>query len=427
MSKNGKTGVSVVLNGGEKEMNSATIPIRWFYSDEVIDKIPRYILFFEQNEREKEDFGNASAGRRYACKASDACKFIQLFSSGYHRMMIVVVAGGDEEKAIRVINDFLDVSRRGYYSLSLRWKKAEEGDLSCFSSLFVAFTVVEFEVPEELFAKKPETKLGKAIWKWVNLLFDEEPVDKCHYWKRNIIAPFIVPIWCFFKYLICGTVYSLYVLLASLITFFVGYRPRHVLKEMWGAFTFNRYNEWSVKKDFDLSPYDEHSHYRLWSVKRVNKKGEKLEELKYKYMPITPLVASLVLSVVYLVVYGIYYFISDVIRQISFNNWVIIFAIPTVSFFLHKITLYSQKNAFKREEKRRKAEILQKEKAQNRLETQKREYKKWMMKNFGLSNKPEKVDLKHIPIPQDLSERVIQKFYVGFWMLKIKVCKPFSN
>ncbi|PJA92247.1 hypothetical protein CO134_01085 [Candidatus Kuenenbacteria bacterium CG_4_9_14_3_um_filter_39_14] len=45
-----KIGISVVLNGGKKEMNSATIPIEWWFSKEIIEKDPKYIVFFEQDE-----------------------------------------------------------------------------------------------------------------------------------------------------------------------------------------------------------------------------------------------------------------------------------------------------------------------------------------------------------------------------------------
>jgi len=72
-----KVGIDVTLNGGKKEMNSATIPIEWWLSKEVIETDPHYIIFFEQNQGEKNHgYRNGECGRRYACKVTDAFKYI---------------------------------------------------------------------------------------------------------------------------------------------------------------------------------------------------------------------------------------------------------------------------------------------------------------------------------------------------------------
>ncbi|MEK7565240.1 MAG: hypothetical protein AAB501_03325 [Patescibacteria group bacterium] len=39
-------GMEVVLNGGKKEMNSATIPVQWVFSDETIAKAPQVFAVF---------------------------------------------------------------------------------------------------------------------------------------------------------------------------------------------------------------------------------------------------------------------------------------------------------------------------------------------------------------------------------------------
>ena len=81
---NGKTNekkvdpdIKVVLNGGKREMDAATIPIQWFFSKEVIEKKPEYLLFFEQNKKEVEEgLASAREGHRYVCRVSEGTKFI---------------------------------------------------------------------------------------------------------------------------------------------------------------------------------------------------------------------------------------------------------------------------------------------------------------------------------------------------------------
>jgi hypothetical protein len=54
-------------------------------------------------------------------------------------------------------------------------------------------------------------------------------------------------------------------------------------------------------------------------------------------------------------------------------------------------------------------------------------HKEWLLKNFALSKKTKKVDLNKLPVPIGRKDRVVQKFYVGFWQLKNRVCKPFAK
>ena len=238
-------GISVALNDGKKEMNSATIPIEWWFSREVIEKDPRHVLFFEQNKGEKESFHNSVRGRRYACEVGDAFKFLQLFSPGYHRLMVVVISGTGD-KAEKRLDRYLRKENE-YYSTSLDWTDTRNNELHEYGGDLIAATVEEFLVPQELFAKKPETKLGRMVWKWTNLLFEDEPRDRCHYRKRKALAftlqPFMVLVYLLAVYAIGGTFYALYILLASFSVFLIGFRPCPILKEMYRAFTFTRYKE----------------------------------------------------------------------------------------------------------------------------------------------------------------------------------------
>lgn len=417
-----KVGIDVVLNGGKEEMNSATIPIEWWLSKEVIEKDPQYVLFFEQNGTEKSYHDGSAHGRRYVCKITDAFKFLQLFSPGYHRVMVIAISGEDR-KVEDMLWRYLRKQIGDEYFVSLDWEAAKNNDLQGqgYEECLVASTVKEFEVPQELFAKKPETNLGRLIWKWVNLCFENDPRDECNYLERKILAfmlqPFLVIFWYFLKYLLVGTLHASYILLVSFATLFVGFRPRPVLKEMWGAFTFTRCPRWGVKKfgryDFTFAK----TTFRLWSITKVERDG-KFENV-LKYMPITPLLATLIMGAVVGLYFLIRFFLVDVLSVTLISLGIV--AVIAFVFVVCEFLKYLNKTAPGRREKRRLKTIeAEKERMTYQELTRKR-----MLESFDLSKKTDEVFLDRTP--PDLQGKVIQKFRVSYWTLKAKVCKPFSK
>ncbi len=390
------TNVALTLNGGEKELNSATIPVEWWVSEEVIKRDPKYILFFEQNEKEKDQYNDGNRGRRYLCKFSDGIKFLELFSSGYHRLIAVVIAG--EEKSCRKLaesflerrsSSLYEENYKNYYNKSLRWEKeAERVDRV---SLFFS-NVEELEAPRELFAQKPKTKLGKLIWEWANLFYESPPRDECHYGKRKMIAPFSVLL----GYGIIGTIYATYILLASLLVLFAGYRPDPILREMWRAFTLNR-DGWEVRKYCWRD-----DSYRLWSIDKTDK------EIRLSVVPWQVTIALVAMA-------GLYYMVKtwpfSTLSLIGFGI-VIIISILIVCLFLSHLK--------KTKEERRKACEEARKRAAKAAQ-------RWLEENFDLSKKRDKVDPNQLPVPPTLSGRIVQKFRVSYWTLKAKVCKPFDN
>ena len=403
-----KTGIEVILNGGKEEMNSATIPIEWWFSKEVIDREPKYILIFEQSKEEKErDFGkNDSYGRRYICKVSDAIKFLQIFSPGYHRVMVVVLGGSSAEYDAK---HYLGHNDYDYYRTSINWENAKDNTLKNMRSI-MGSTVEEFEVPEELFGKKPKTKLGKLMWKWANLWFKKNPRDECEYRKRKIVAFTIQPpltiLWWLIKYGIGGILNALYVLLASLVILFVGFRPKPILKEMWQAFIFQRDAEWDVKR-FEDWQTERDTAYRLWSRKETKDKDDKLK-YEYKYMPITPLYVALGLSIIGCLIYVVS------INVLSLAALLVIIVTTTVLVYLSILTYKKVKSAISTEAKRKE-------------ENRRKRFKDWLLKNFELSNKTDEIYFDRLPTPLTFRQRAIQKFRVSFWTLKAKVCKPYPQ
>lgn len=405
---NTKTDIRIVLNGGKEEMNSATIPIEWWFSKEVIDREPKYILIFEQSKEEKErDFGkNDSYGRRYICKVSDAIKFLQIFSPGYHRVMVVVLGGSSAESDAK---HYLGHDDYDYYRTSINWENAKDNTLKNMKSI-MGSTVEEFEVPEELFGKKPKTKLGKLMWKWANLWFKKNPRDECEYRKRKIIAftlqPLIMPLWWLIKYGIGGILNALYVLLASLVILFVGFRPRPILKEMWQAFIFQRDAEWDVKR-FENWQTERNTAYRLWSKKEAKDKDDKLK-YEYKYMPITPLYAALGLSIIGCLIYVVS------ANVLSLATLLVIIITTTVLVCLSILAYKKIKSAIST-------------KAERKEENRRKRFKDWLLKNFELSNKTDEIYFDRLPMPLTFRQRAIQKFRVSFWTLKAKICKPYPK
>ena len=405
---NTKTDIRVVLNGGKEEMNSATIPIEWWFSKEVIDREPKYILIFEQSKEEKErDFDkNDSYGRRYICKVSDAIKFLQIFSPGYHRIMVVVLGGSSAESDAK---HYLGHDDYDYYRTSINWENAKDNTLKNMKSI-MGSTVEEFEVPEELFAKKPKTKPGKLMWKWANLWFKKNPRDECEYRKRKIIAftiqpPLTIP-WWLIKYSIGGILHALYVLLASLVILFVGFRPRPILKEMWHALTFQRDAELDVKR-FENWQTERVTAYRLWSRKEAKDKDGKLK-YEYKYMPITPLYIALGLSIIGCLIYVVS------ANVLSLATLLVIIVTTTVLVCLSILAYKKVKSAISAEAERKK-------------EKWRKRFKDWLLKNFELSNKTDEIYFDRLPTPLTFRQRAIQKFRVSFWTLKAKICKPYPK
>lgn len=348
-----KTGMEIVLNGGEREMNSATIPIQWFFSDEVIAKNPQYILVCEWDRRRIGCDGelllpsNSSNyfGRRYVCEVSEGVIFLPFLTPGLHRITVAAF-GGSSRKGLR--NHVLQLLRYddSYYipnktrfvlpiDFSAKDKRLPWGVVAAADALV--------NVPEELFAKKPDKGIGKLVWQWVNWPYDKEPINECQYRKRKIFA-FTIQI------LLALVVFPFYLL--YLFCKCISYAVRAVIpfaqKMVW------RINEHPV-------------------VAQLRKKREaRKEERKLKIIAVSE---------------------------------------------------KKQERMRRREEKRTRAESKKQEK--ELLEEAR--YRQWFKNNFHVAQKPDKVDLKNLPKPYTAGGRAVQRFYVGFWTLKAKVCKPFSR
>lgn len=410
-----KSGIAITLNGGKKEMDSATIPVEWWLSEEVINKGPKYIVFFEQNKSEKDDEWESSMrGRRYACKVTDAIKYIQLFSPGYHRLMAVVICGENDEIAYRIAGNYLN--RNGMYNVAnyifpLRWSEIENGEHPIDTT---AATIEEFEVPEELFAKKPETKLSKIVWWWTNFCHKSTPRDQCQYRRRKIWAFTVqVPIIaaCFVILSVITCIHCLYTTLAYLAVLFVGYRPLPLLELLWDAITFKRFPSSKLRR-FDRWDTERKSIYKLWSIKNG----------KAVYMPVTPLMVVMCTLTTLTFLAGLYLFLSI----IGIKSWIWLLIILAVIAIISAIIVRIETAPELKEKRKKKSEEIIRKRISARKVLQEKQ-RKWLLENFELSKKTDTVRLDQLPVPQTATGKIVQKFKVSYWALKARVCKPFAK
>lgn len=462
-----KPAIKLVLNGGKSELDDATVPVRWYLSPEAIEQNPQYLIFFEQNQREVDRVFDRNNGRRYICKVSEAVHFLQILSPGHHRVMVVALKDKYRKLAVEVVRDFLSADEGGLYRCDLNWDT--HNPLEHHIGSFVASCIVEFDVPAELFAKKPETRFGKIAWKWVNWLHRTEPRDECEFRKRAIISIPKIPVGLFvlavlaIVYAVVGayrgicyawtgitrTAHALYVLVASLVFLFIGFRPRPIIKEMKNAMMGRR--RWKDRINLFYRPLFNYvcdkceipagySIYRLWSVESQAEGAVKLI-----YIPVTPLYVVLAGWLVYLLWSGSAAVVSsgpDFSPKRIFIGLALGLATVTVAFFVtHILKKTAPARAVAREARReaeskkkrerkiqiaaarREKEICEKEFEAARL----KERKAWLSENLGLDNAKPAVDLNEIPVPPDLRDRVVQKFHVSFWRAKAAVCKPFAH
>lgn len=422
MGKNGKKncGVKLVLNGGKPEMNAATIPIQWFFSPDVIAKKPMHLVLFEQNEKEsKGDYYNVCVGRRYACRVSAGTKFIQLFTPGHHRLMALVFAdkdhdGNDVRSAI--IEKLLEPEYKDCYERQLSWMGAENGELLDLYRRrgLLAAAVVEFSVPKELFAPKPETPFQKAIWKWVNLWYKKPPRDQCQYRERKIIAFTLKPVAWLIRFIAVSFWRLLGVagiLLAGILVLFVGYWPVKLWDMIVDIVCDGDYPESLEELKDDLG-------YKEWgSGRRI-------------------LLAPWEICLLGLAGWGVYYFAvlwwEDVFATIIcvlgggfiagyFSGWLY----RAIRFLRSKWEAPEAAARRLEEEKKKKEKRLAKA-AADKAQWEKA-YQQWLAENCGFEKNAGAVNLFKAPAPLGSGQQAVQLFTIGFWALKAKICRPYSR
>ena len=210
-----KNDLSIVLNGGETQMLDATIPVKWFFSKEFIKKEPKYILLVDLNENQLD---SSIVGRRYVFAVDEAIAFIQTHRSGRHIML--ALAFKDKKEAISYLE-----KENGAYKNEIYPSVIKDGE-NWGSSLATAY--VEFEVPKELFAQAPKSKLGKLWWKYLFWPNSPKAIDECQVRKLALFYALPkLPLFILAKVFLVlfYILYALYHIIARPISLFLGWWP----------------------------------------------------------------------------------------------------------------------------------------------------------------------------------------------------------
>lgn len=431
--KKGVPGVELVLNGGKKEMDAATIPIRWFFSDEVIAKNPKRLIFFEQNKREAKSYEAGNLGRRYVCDVSLGVMFIQLFSPGYHRIMVMLI---DDERSPSA---FLKTTGNDHYEISAPWASAEDNDWLENANILAA-AVVEFVVPKELFAKEPETRFEKIVWKWVNLWYKKQkPRDECEYRGRKFLAFTLKPVlgllwllWFLIRKPFAAVFGSLYLIITSVAVFFIGFRPSTPWSGFWnylrGREGFNM--DVMIRKSRDGETYG----YRIWYQEE---EGGKLVQRKMIVAPwevaVIPSMIIVILNTPQLTVFSGKLFVEIIgtLLMLLFSAVLIIWLSRLFLWLRGKLFSVSAEILAERKEQQIEAAIKKRsERAAKRkalAEKRERAYQDWLRANYSLGKNSGKVILSEVPPALRKDERIVQVFKTSFWALKAKICRPYSR
>ncbi|MFA5870715.1 MAG: hypothetical protein WC842_02415 [Candidatus Paceibacterota bacterium] len=396
--------IRLVVNGGSTVLESATVPVEWHLSDELIAKKPKCLVIcdLEMSLDLLKENRETVIGNRYFCKVTDLVKYLQLFRSGKHSLVVLVFYGDDAEIEAKF---YLEKDSKSRYDKSVWFSDLVDQDKG-----YAEVTFFEFEIPEELFAQKPESKFGKFVWNWVNGWFSSKPIDECEYRKRKILAFTLKPIfWSFI-----AAIQILWTIIGCSIVLFLGYRPVSLWKNIISTFTDDDQFQWDLRyyQDWDPDYY-----WRLWKKEWSNGKCEKT------YIPLFFVPWISLLTIGCFVGIG-YIFISSFFTVVSLALYV---ALPSLASYFFLRWYFNDKKVTKREEKKRekkreKAKKTQEEEIQFEKEAQER-MTKFLKEYASLNLVPQKVDIKRvIPVVNTAT-----KFTLRFWNMKAKVCKPFAR
>lgn len=401
-----KEKIQLVLNGGGRILDSATIPVEWHFSPELIARKPQYVLICDHEfsiEKFKETYEYSYTGKRYICRVQDLMKYLQLFRPGTHNLVALVFCG---DKASDNARTYLRKS--GTYEKSIWYKDLEFPETLAAEDIYS--TMVEFEVPKELFAERPKgSKWGEFVWNWVNRWHNDSPVDECAYRKRKILAFTLQP-----PLFLLGRVFAwffgtLYVLIGSLVIFLLGWKPDSIfgmMKPLYGDLDdFN----------MDLSEFGFTRYYwRKWKNSEYDHKEDKLIPEKNIPFFLVPIFLIMELAAAAVIGLILYVFIS------SFWIVFLIGAAVIGLFCLWHVKVY---NSEANKKKRADAEKRKEEEMEAQEKKAEADFLAFLRNNASLSTAKDKVDIERIKSVTG----TMNKLKIVFWGMKANVCRPFAK
>ncbi|GEM_PF-2424351 len=431
----GSSNIKMVLNGGNDVLDSATIPVRWGFSEGLVEENPQYVAIVDIKGKTLSDFKSEdhfkffSGDLLFIGKAKELAAYIPLKSPGKHTFLMYVFCG----ETMRDASDYVDIHLKNYGPSHILYKDLDQGGVLRNKRVYIIAT--DFEVPDELFAHKPKKGFGEFVWNWVNKYFKKEPIDQCQYRKRKIFAFTIQPFVFIFHMIgmglakFVGVVFViaayLYWFLGSLFLLFFGFRPIGIKdfggensNEIHNLFYFRRrrgFSRWRLWKSKD--------EYWWWDDYNDNKK------IPLYFTPFLYVVAGLITWTIYSIISSV----GEGIISKTENNYSVLVGIAVLLLAIYSIKKLGLRNRHEREEKRKKKDE-EKMKKRKEIERELEEYrivkqkekgdkeKEFLKANASLKNLPSKVVIEDVIKKVDVST----KFKLGFMAAKSKICKPFA-
>lgn len=459
--------LTLVLNGGSDVMDNSTIPVRWFFSKELAEKSPEYLILFDQTENE---FGLSHHGRRYVVKVEESVKFIQLHRAGKHRLTVLAFNNQDDALKYLVQDSRNEYKKDIQNSLVLKYGYIDD----CLAANFV-----DYIVPGELFAKEPTSKLGKLVFHYL-LWPRKKMTDECDMRKQALLAiPKLLIFVLWYALKITGFVlYLLYMIIAPMILFFIGYCPIS-LSHWW-----ERIRDLVVSGEFSdclevRANGDSIDYLQLYHRDPKRKGHYNYEYIRTKRMFVSPILLLLGLVTLgaiaillphifeskgdvllfFHIALGIFALILGFIlipRFVASNNKektgvIIFFGWFAVCYILSFIFVILNINylvkgttgrtieisaiivtaialvvlaAFFIDKKSEKVKEVKEKKQKIERKSQEEKYKEYLLENY--TTPESKVNLKKLPETFS-GNNAIKKFRVDFWTLKAKICRPYQN
>lgn len=338
--------MKVTLNGGKYQLDDATIPFQIGFTAEIAEKKPSHILVLDITKRSFDRKGKRyeydSVSERTLFKM-EPVHYLQLKEPGEHHLIFILLDDMTSKKR----KWLLERSYSGYGE-EIYFESIEDLELSDQ----VAYCESIVNVPDELFAHKSETFLGKAVWAWVNDWYTSKPVDQCEYRKRKIFAFTIKPIlWAilFGIRLAMAVIYTTFSFIARIFGLIGGYQAVSFfpnLKETWWEFLIlysgTEYDDF-VDEDYWFGYVLKNEGWDLKHKNEVDWYPKKTLFLfgKYFHYPIS-LSALLAYTAGFGIYYFVYYFVysKQIINSIDYG--IIYLLLVTVLSFV--IAYFMSKN-----------------------------------------------------------------------------------
>ncbi|MBP9715128.1 MAG: hypothetical protein KBD52_01380 [Candidatus Pacebacteria bacterium] len=373
-----------------------------------------------------------SYGKRYLVEISKAVDWLEVYSPGSHRLVFIALKDMSDKELSQFKSEFLKKNDEGCYTNSIRHTDEDLTEIVRDSrtilhynqivSRAIAFAVAEVEVPTELFATSPKSKIGKMIWKWVNYFHSSPPRDECAFRRRAIFAfSTQLPI------LMIGRIFTtfwkivttLWMVGARSIVFFVGYRPYPIFQDvgqMWRS-PFDL----TFPTSFERSEIRECDQYKLLKGYSWSNEKEK------RYLPISGI------EIVAILFFG--YALISFVNNFSWtfvNVFLFLIGAFILLRFLYSVILYSLKMNLRfrmwvekrKDEKEAEKDRLRREKAREKKEDD--PYRKWLLDNLSTGKVPARVNLDALPEAYGES-KTFRTLRVRFFSTKAKICKPYVS